>query len=89
MVVCPKTGLPLVHSGSRNYNGTLKKKHPQETNKSSHKTTSMEDKSSQGKNKTLQEKKKPLQEVRHPSITYHWKFAKIKMIHFNNLPPQT
>ena len=52
---------PLVHSGSRNYNGTLKKKHPPEKNESSQKKST----SPQGKNKSSQEKMKPPQEGRH------------------------
>ena len=55
MVVSPNAGLPLVHSGSRNYNGMLKKKHPQEKGQiltREEKTTSMEYKSPQEKIET-------------------------------------
>ena len=62
MVVCPKTGLPLVHSGSLNYNGMLKRKHPPEKIESSRKKKRLP----QGKNKSSPEKLKPFQEGRHP-----------------------
>ena len=58
--------LPLAHSGSRNYNGMLKKKHPQEKNESSQEKQKLpqeKKKLPQWKNKSLQEKKERLKEA--------------------------
>ena len=59
----------IAYSGSRNYNGMLKKKHPQEKNESSQEKQRLlqeKKKLPQGKNKSPQEKMKLLQEGRHP-----------------------
>ena len=76
MVVCPKTGLPLAHSSSRNYNGMLKKKNPQEKKESSQEKQRLpqeKKKLPQGKNKSPQEKMKLPQESRHPfPASFHY-----------------
>ena len=55
-------GLQLAHSGSRNYNGMLKKKHPSENNKLFQEKLRLP----QEKKKSPQEKMKLPQDGRHP-----------------------
>ena len=90
---CPKTGLPLVHSGSQNYNGMLKKKHPQKKSKSSQekkKLPQWEINQLKGRTNLLKKRwnllKKAVIRSPLPSITYHWKFyssGRSNMDHIN------